>query len=583
MRRIAATSSLFAPALLALALLLPSKASAFQFISTLGCGPGVGAAWDGSTTWHLNTNGYSRIPFSSVQAAIEAGVEAWSGPCCSSFESEYGGTTIDTALDRSSRNVVSFIESNWPRELGGRRSTIAVTLTQFRPTCGIASADMVFNGVGFTFRIGSDTDLQAIATHEFGHWLGLDHTGVDGSTMLPYYQGGTTGRELGPDDEAGVCALYPGWCESCVEDADCPSGRRCEDGACVIPSCASNSDCEAGFFCLSGSCLPGCRTHLECGEEQWCDGGRCRNKPTGCTICDECVRDSDCGAGSAYWCVDVGMGSNVCTKTCNTDDDCDGDSSCYEVGSGRFKLCFAPGLENGSDACPANYLCRTEEPPPPLDCPRLWELCPTSGDGCGDRSDVCVPTGVNSSCSCTCRSDDECGFGAHCLTDPQTGTPVCFPEEEVEVCGNTHCPPGLACRDDACIPTCQGSLCERNEICVDDACVPACERCEEGTICDADSGTCVPVDRCAGVVCASDTRCVVGACLEGGVCENVSCPDGTTCRDDVCVKADASPEDDAGCSGCAAGDGALSLLGALALGAAALRRRLPRDVSRQRP
>lgn len=586
MRRVLAATSLFAPALLALALVAPpSPAHAYQFISSAGCSPGLGAAWKFPTNWYLNSSGYSRLPFADMEAVMKAGVEVWTSPCCSSFASVYQGTASESAMGNSPKNIVSFFEDTWPRELGGRRSTIAVTLVQSRPDCSIAFSDMVFNGVGFTFRLGSDTDLQAIATHEFGHWLGLDHTSTRGSTMLPYYQGGTSGRALGPDDEAGVCALYPGWCEGCEEDADCPPGRDCDNGACVIPSCAVNADCATGFFCSAGSCLPGCRTHLECGEDESCERGVCRAKPTGCTICDTCSTDADCGTSRSYRCVDLGTGSNVCTKFCSDDSDCDGDSTCYQFGSGQssFQLCFAPGATDETDVCPASYQCQADGPAPALTCTKLWDVCPANADGCGGRSDFCVPTGLNSKCSCTCRADDECGEGARCLTDPVTGTQACYPDTLIEECGNTFCPPGLGCRDDACIPTCMGFLCERSEICLDDECVSACESCPTGTICDGASAKCVPVDRCAGMVCASGSRCVDGACLEGGTCENVSCADGLVCRDDACVKADAgSSKGDGGCSGCASGEAGLSLLGALALGAAALRRRRGREGSRSR-
>ena len=55
----------------------------------------------------------------------------------------------------------------------------------------------------------SGWDLQSVATHEFGHAVGMGHSSVGGSTMWPSIGGGSTAqRDLGPDDIAGVQAIY---------------------------------------------------------------------------------------------------------------------------------------------------------------------------------------------------------------------------------------------------------------------------------------------------------------------------------------------------------------------------------------
>ncbi|MBM3984121.1 MAG: matrixin family metalloprotease [Planctomycetes bacterium] len=57
--------------------------------------------------------------------------------------------------------------------------------------------------------VSSGVDLQGVATHEIGHSLGLDHTGVSGSTMLPSISGTGTGqRSIESDDIAGVQFIY---------------------------------------------------------------------------------------------------------------------------------------------------------------------------------------------------------------------------------------------------------------------------------------------------------------------------------------------------------------------------------------
>lgn len=57
--------------------------------------------------------------------------------------------------------------------------------------------------------LGGNEDIQGIAAHEYGHALGLDHTGVFGSTMFASVSGsGVSARSIGPDDIAGVQAIY---------------------------------------------------------------------------------------------------------------------------------------------------------------------------------------------------------------------------------------------------------------------------------------------------------------------------------------------------------------------------------------
>lgn len=80
----------------------------------------------------------------------------------------------------------------------------------------IAQADIVFNGVNFTwFTDITDTNttqqfVDGVALHEIGHFIGLAHSPLGGATM--FWRGGSgvnpqTG--LSPDDVAGARLLYP--------------------------------------------------------------------------------------------------------------------------------------------------------------------------------------------------------------------------------------------------------------------------------------------------------------------------------------------------------------------------------------
>jgi hypothetical protein len=54
-------------------------------------------------------------------------------------------------------------------------------------------------------------DLQTVATHEIGHMIGLDHSGLANAVMFPYGDNGVGGtkHQLSLDDSIGSSALYP--------------------------------------------------------------------------------------------------------------------------------------------------------------------------------------------------------------------------------------------------------------------------------------------------------------------------------------------------------------------------------------
>ncbi len=81
-------------------------------------------------------------------------------------------------------------------------------------------ADLVFNDGDFYCSTTSpvltpappgqtSVDLQAVITHEYGHYFGLDHTSVLTATMIPFITNDTTQRTLELDDQAGLSTVYP--------------------------------------------------------------------------------------------------------------------------------------------------------------------------------------------------------------------------------------------------------------------------------------------------------------------------------------------------------------------------------------
>ncbi|MBI4859558.1 MAG: matrixin family metalloprotease [Candidatus Riflebacteria bacterium] len=121
-------------------------------------------------------------------------------------------------------NLVVFTSVN-PMDFTGPDGPyiVGLTTTSFVPSTGVmVDADIQFNDTSpvFTLSLTEQTgrtdpgargsyfiNLEDVATHEIGHALGLDHTGVKGATM--YFAAADGGKNLGTDDVAGISALYP--------------------------------------------------------------------------------------------------------------------------------------------------------------------------------------------------------------------------------------------------------------------------------------------------------------------------------------------------------------------------------------
>ncbi len=141
-----------------------------------------------------------------------------------------------TDFDRSAENLNlwTFRDQSWPH--AGRGAMLALTtVTYDAPTGEILDADVEINSFDNPITLDDDhviADLDAILTHEAGHFLGLSHSCEPGATMYPSYSMGSTDmRELSVDDTAAICAVFPpGMKKACAPE---PIGG--------VPSCATDA------------------------------------------------------------------------------------------------------------------------------------------------------------------------------------------------------------------------------------------------------------------------------------------------------------------------------------------------------
>lgn len=166
-------------------------------------------------TWQLNT---ATVPSSVSSTAVTALINAFNSWTAADSKKKffYGGAT---SVKRSRLDFVNAVL--WGRISAG---AIAITYVRYYTSTGqVADVDMVFNlrypWASFNPSLGECQsspdayDVQNIATHEIGHWIGLDdlYLLIDKDlTLYGYGAGGELKKQtLGAGDIAGVNAVAP--------------------------------------------------------------------------------------------------------------------------------------------------------------------------------------------------------------------------------------------------------------------------------------------------------------------------------------------------------------------------------------
>lgn len=186
--------------------------------------------------------------------AVWESFDVWNDVECSSFQMTYSGTTdydhvgYDPAYgDRGDPNILLWRDSVWPNP--GYRA-VALTTVTFRLSSGqILSADIEFNTADYAYTLDPETggaiDFKNALTHEVGHFLGLDHSYVQESTMYPTAEPGETiKRELHQVDIDGICSIYPLNATYPLSSSGSASGDQpsaAKSGLCGTTSSGSNA------------------------------------------------------------------------------------------------------------------------------------------------------------------------------------------------------------------------------------------------------------------------------------------------------------------------------------------------------
>jgi hypothetical protein len=230
-------------------LLLPFRAEAYlEFTANIG-GQSTAFIWKRTPVrWFATDRGVPGVSASEFQGAMARAFATWEAVPSASITFQFVGFTGAEPFDDDGISVLGFqSEPDLERVLGATGFVVDTV------TGEIVESDIFFNST-FTWSTSAAGDparfdLQSVATHEIGHFIGLGHSALgetevrpdggrrvlaSGAVMFPisFGRGITIDRELQPDDIAGVSDLYPD--NSFRQDTGVARGRVLKNGAGVL-------------------------------------------------------------------------------------------------------------------------------------------------------------------------------------------------------------------------------------------------------------------------------------------------------------------------------------------------------------
>jgi hypothetical protein len=340
-------------------------------------------------------------------AALQMGFSVWNALECSEMRWAFAGRTRNSSWAvADGENVVTFSERSW------NESGLALAVTSvFSDPVRIYDTDLKFNGVDHAWTHFSGLpasrdgvfDIAHVAAHEVGHALGLDHSGVPGSTMWPSADSNDiSGRSLSADDIAGACALYETGAarpspDSIPEPGPTPDPGQAPSRVASFDEDCTSAPCDLGLLCISDGtssyCTRRCVGAVDCGGSHTC------TRTTGGT--DVCARGTS---------PDIERGT--LGSPCARDSPCAAALTC--VSDRGLTFCAGP-CQDGS--CAPGFAC-----------------APLSGG-----AEVCVPDdGGLPTLGQTCTSEGRCAPGLICLED--RGVRYC-----TRGCNRNDCGPEVTC------------------------------------------------------------------------------------------------------------------------------------------
>jgi len=174
--------------------------------------------------YSINTRAVPGVTTAQLQSVMARAFERWQNVGTAAIGFQFSGVTSAAPLEFDGLNTIGFLDEP---ELEG---LLGLTLTTFDTVTGeVVESDIFFNSAEpWSAAADGETDrfdLESVAVHEAGHFVGLDHSPLgffeerDGDVrlagaeaiMFPFaFDPGNIGlRALRADDVAGVSSIYP--------------------------------------------------------------------------------------------------------------------------------------------------------------------------------------------------------------------------------------------------------------------------------------------------------------------------------------------------------------------------------------
>ena len=314
----------------------------------------MGSRWgidEGPVFYTLSSEGSDDISDDSELEAVSRAFHKWS--CISKsglrlYDSEIEGPKLIDLNDEI--NTVFWSETqDEARANGMGPGTLGITVGDV-PLDGEwdtkrTNADITFNGFDHIWSVNGDqTDVESIALHEIGHFIGFDHPctneqevdclSEEESVLSPFYSGGLL-QTLGVDDILAAQSTYEaqneatcegpyGLYEPCFDNCSCIDGLYCvpvTDVARCLPTCSqSQTACPESFRCSLS--VPNPTTGLSPG---YCEKIQNNEGFKPGTICEN---GRECASGTCL--THSLIKRSICLQSCQSTQECSDEFFCYE-------------------------------------------------------------------------------------------------------------------------------------------------------------------------------------------------------------------------------------------------------------